>query len=301
MLSNLSTVRLPKIALPRFSKKAPALIAKWVSLIFVFLMAWTLGSLAWYWVSPYQGKITNATYDKSASSSVNSLPYQLSQITNSNLFGLYDQSAPNAGALPVVEAPITNLNLTLVGVVYATSPSKGLAIISNGAQQTIYAVDETIEGTGVVLKQVLPDRVIFSNRQRNETLMLDGVEYEKIDRLGQSIEPQKVAKAPTASNPNLAKIKQEIMQNPQSLLKYITLSQVREQGKVVGYRLGPGSDAHFFNESGIKSGDVAVAINNVDLTDPAKMSEIWKTLSDSSEINMTVKRQGQLHKIYISL
>lgn len=301
MLSNLSTMRLPKIALPRFSKRAPALVAKWVSLIFVFLMAWTLGSLAWSWVSPYQGKITNATFDKSASSPINSLPYQLSQITNSNLFGLYDQTAANTEALPVVEAPITDLNLTLVGVVYATTPNKGLAIISNGAKQTIYAVDETIEGTGVVLKQVLPDRVIFSNRQRNETLMLDGVEYEKTDRVGQRIEPEKVARAPAASNPSLIKIKQEIMQNPQSLLKYITLSQVREQGKVVGYRLGAGSDARFFDASGIKPGDIAISINNVDLTDPAKMSEIWKTLSDSSEINITVRRQGQLHKIYISL
>ncbi len=302
MLSNLSAVRPPKIALPKFSKGTPDLIAKWVSFILVFFLAWTLGSLVWFWVSPYQGKITNATVDKSASSTINSLPYQLSQITNSNLFGLYDQNAPNAGALPVVEAPITDLNLTLVGVVYATSPRKGLAIISNGSQQTIYGVDETIEGTGVVLKQVLPDRVIFSNRQRNETLMLDGVKYEKTAQTqGGLVEKTRAARAPSAPNPGLIKIKQEIIKNPQSLLKYITLSQVREQGRVIGYRLGPGSDVRFFNDSGIKSGDVAVAINNVDLTDPSKMSEIWQSLSDSSEINMTVKRQGQLHKIYISL
>lgn len=294
MLSNLSTGRIPQLVPPKFSKGLLARIAKWVSIILVFSLAWTLGGLAWFWVAPYQGKITNADLNELASSTNNAIAYQLSQITNSNLFGIFDQNAPNADALPVVEAPITDLNLTLVGVVYATSPRKGLAVISNGSQQTIYGVGETIEGTGVELKQVLADRVIFRNRERNETLMLDGVDYENTP-------PQTAPKIPTTTNPELVKIKQEIMRNPQSLLKYITLSQVREQGKVVGYRLGPGSDVRFFKDAGIKQGDIATVINNVDLTDPSQMNQIWKSLTDSSEINMTVKRNGQLHKIYISL
>lgn len=286
---------------PRLTKAFSDTMAKWASRLLVFFLAWILGQRIWLFVeTPVVSRVALVSTPINVSGSSPVSANKIEQLINFNLFGLY-----NAG-IPVVEsvtnAPRTSLNLTLVGLVANSAPARGLAVIANSGSQSIYGIGETITGTGVVLRQVMADRVILRNSGRDEALMLEGVDYTKG---GQSLVTTEQQKSPSQSKntdkADLSEIKTEILKKPQALLKFITLSQEREGKNIIGYRLGPGSDPRLFKQSGLKNGDVAVSINNIDLTNPSEMNKIWQSLSDASEIILTVRRNGQLHKIHIGL
>lgn len=287
---------------PQLTKAMSDSFAKWVSCFLLLSCAWILGQFGWLFAgTPEVLLVSSSTKQVNTALSSHAPMYQLDQLINLELFGGYKSVNPFSES--VVNAPRTNLTLTLVGLVANSSPSRGLAVIGNSGTQSIYGVGETIKGTSVVLRQVLADRVILSNNGRDETLMLEGVDFSNNTQL--SSEQKKSDK--TKLNPkksaesDLSSIKAEILKSPQSLLKFITLSQERDASGVVGYRLGPGRDARLFKESGLKNGDIAVSINGIDLTNPSEMNKIWRSLSDASEITLSVRRDGQLHTIHIGL
>ena len=76
----------------------------------------------------------------------------------------------------------TRLNLTLTGVVASSEQEAGTAIIENRGSQAVYGLGEKIEGTNATLQKVYNDRVIIKNGVRNETLMLDGIDYDEANR-----------------------------------------------------------------------------------------------------------------------
>lgn len=301
MSANLRINRIVDWLQPRLTKAFSDTVAQWTSYLLILFLAWALGQLVWLAAgSSTISLATSVIKSTKINSNSESSAYELDQLINLNLFGLYNAAIPIAGN--AITAPRTNLNLTLVGLVANSAPSRGLAVIANSGSQSIYGVGETITGTGVVLRQVMVDRVILRNSGRDEALMLEGVDYTKDTQSLENKEQNKLqSKTPQAGKADLSNIKAEILKNPQSLLKFITLSQARDGQNIIGYRLGPGSDPRLFKESGLKNGDVAVSINGVDLTNPSEMNKIWQSLSDASEIILTVRRDGQLHKIYIGL
>ncbi|OEE74667.1 type II secretion system protein GspC [Enterovibrio norvegicus FF-162] len=303
MSANFGIQRLMDWAQPQLGKEFPAKAAKWTTRLLLLALAWTLGRLVWFWVTPPLVDVSS-TAAVIAQSGQQSPAYQLDQLANRHFFGRFSEKrAPvERKPEPVVDAPRTRLNLTLVGLVASSEPERGLAVIANRGAQKTYGVGEAIEGTRVILRQVLNDRVILRNNGNDEALMLAGIDYSTTGQKPVGKTPPAASRTPVNKGaPDLTNIKAEIMNNPQSLLKYITLSQEQGEGGLIGYRLGPGSDSRLFKEAGLQSGDVAVGINGADLTDPAEMNRIWQSLSDASEISLTVQRDGQLHEIYIGL
>ncbi len=297
MSANVAIKKIEGWLQPLLTKAFSDSLSKWVFYLLLLTFAWMLGQFGWLLAGRPEISLASSP-DKSAKTEVSTqkTPYQLDQLINLDLFGGYKSVSSLSGT--EINAPRTNLTLTLVGLVANSSPSRGLAVIDNSGAQEIYGIGDKITGTAVVLRQVLADRVILSNNGRDEALMLEGVDYSKN---AQVTPEQKTTQPKAAGKVDLSSIKAEILKTPQSLLKFITLSQERGPNGIVGYRLGPGSDSRLFKESGLKTGDVAVSINGLDLTDPSLMNKIWQNLSDASEISLSVRRDGQLHKIYIGL
>ena len=94
---------------------------------------------------------------------------------------------------------------------------------------------------------------------------------------------------------------EEIAKDPQSVFKYITISPVKKDGDIVGYRVSPGRDAALFNDVGLQPGDIAVQLNGIDLSDPSSSVQLMQVMSDPQELNLTVERDGQQYDIYIQL
>ncbi|WP_261816437.1 type II secretion system protein GspC [Vibrio gallicus] len=281
-----------------------AQIAGSMTLIFMVLSAWIAGFLFWQFmnidsgVERWRPSSQTVTAQKSNTKQLN-----MDQLLDADLFGKEEQK-PVVAVKQVVDAPKTRLNLVLVGVVASSNTKNSLAVIANRGSQGTYGIGEKIEGTRVTLSNVLGDRVIIDNQGRNETLMLEGLEYKKVDAAQQQIARSQSQSNVQGNNPkldvsNLESIKEAISENPQQFLKYIRLSQVNRDGKLVGYRVRPGRDRALFDSVGLKDGDIAVELNGADLTDPKSMGEIWKSLNQLTELNLTVERDGQRYDIYL--
>ncbi|MEF1297832.1 type II secretion system protein GspC, partial [Vibrio parahaemolyticus] len=202
----------------------------------------------------------------------------------------------------VKDAPKTRLNLTLVGAVASSNPQTSLAVIANRGKQATYGISEEIEGTRATLKAVLVDRVIIDNEGRDETLMLEGVEYKKLSESPQATRVQAAQKEPAPDvSDKLEQIREEIAKDPQSVFKYITISPVKKDDAIIGYRVSPGRDAALFNDVGLEPGDIAVQLNGIDLSDPSSSVQLMQVMSDPQELNLTVERDGQQYDIYIQL
>lgn len=264
------------------------------TLVLLALIAWFVGILFWSILTPAPSVSHWAAPSVTSTHIVRNNGVRTSDLTNSDLFGRYSQESITSK--PVVkDAPQTRLNLTLVGAVASNNPKLSLAVIANQGKQSTYGLGETIDGTRVTLKSVLVDRAIIDNQGRDETLMLEGIDYSK---LNQNATP-KAAESPKSSNTNLVKIREEISQDPQKIFQYIRLSQVMDEGKLKGYRVRPGQQRELFDSVGLQDGDIATVLNGRDLTDSSQMTALWKDALSAQQWNLTVERNGQVHDIYI--
>ncbi|MBR9788060.1 MAG: type II secretion system protein GspC [Vibrionaceae bacterium] len=269
--------------------------------LFIALAGWLLGKIVWLLI-PQTSEIT--PWRPSAGNVIagnNNDAIDFNALQNAHLFGQYSEQKPVIIEQPVVkDAPKTRLNLTLVGAVASNQVQTSLAVIANRGKQSTYGIGEEIEGTRATLKAVLVDRVIIENQGRDETLMMQGIEYNKLSespqlRRAQAAQPESVA------GDKLEQIREQIAQDPKSVFKYISISPVKNGDDIVGYRVAPGRDAALFNDVGLESGDIAVQLNGIDLSDPSSSAELMRIMSDPQELNLTVEREGQQYEIYIQL
>lgn len=268
--------------------------------------AWVVGQLFWLMqnsaetVTPWRAQPVSSQHQSQSS-------LDTSTLKNSHLFGVYQQEAKKVEKPVVQDAPKTRLNLTLVGVVASSDDTKSLAVIANRGSQSTYGINEQIEGTRAQLKAVFSDRVIIDNSGRDETLMLAGIDYSKLSaNAPAATKPAQNRHGNNSANNNasnsaakLESIRTEIAEDPQKVFQYVRMSQVKRDGNVLGYRVTPGKEPELFRSVGLESGDIAVQLNGQDLTDPAAMSNIFKSISELSELSLTVERDGQNHDINI--
>ncbi|EJA7360221.1 type II secretion system protein GspC [Vibrio alginolyticus] len=272
--------------------------------LFIAITGWILGKIVWLAI-PQSSEVPQwrpSASSVAASNRGDAIDFNALQ--NANLFGKYTEQKAAVVEQPIVkDAPKTRLNLTLVGAVASSDANTSLAVIANRGKQATYGLGEEIEGTRATLKAVLVDRVIIDNQGRDETLMMQGIEYKKLSESPQvaRAQAQRAEAATSDVGEKLEQIRGEIAKDPQSVFKYITISPVKKDGDIVGYRVSPGRDAALFNDVGLQPGDIAVQLNGIDLSDPSSSVQLMQVMSDPQELNLTVERDGQQYDIYIQL
>lgn len=211
---------------------------------------------------------------------------ELGEVSRLALFG---KAIPKAQAKAAVaaNAPRTQLNAQLNGVLASSDPAKSIAIIAMSGIQNSYGVGDMIDGTQARIRQVYPDRVIIERDGRDETLMLDGEEYGK--------------PLPQTNAAPLGSLRSELMADPGKITDYLNISPVQVDGRMTGYRLNPGSNPAFFNQSGLQANDLAISINGLDLRDNMQAMQAMQQMAGATEMTVTVERQGEQFDIYVRL
>ncbi|MFL9594741.1 GspC family type II secretion system variant ExeC [Aeromonas veronii] len=211
---------------------------------------------------------------------------ELGEVSRLALFG---KAIPKAQAKAAVaaNAPRTQLNAQLNGVLASSDPAKSIAIIAMSGIQNSYGVGDMIDGTQARIRQVYPDRVIIERDSRDETLMLDGEEYGK--------------PLPQTDAAPLGSLRSELMADPGKITDYLNISPVQVDGRMTGYRLNPGSNPEFFNQSGLQANDLAISINGLDLRDNMQAMQAMQQMAGATEMTVTVERQGEQFDIYVRL
>ena len=231
----------------------------------------------------------------------------IAKIQQLNLFG-------NAAANPaepvaeVTDAPETRLNLTLTGVVASSEQDAGTAIIENRGSQAVYGLGEKIEGTNATLQKVYNDRVIIKNGVRNETLMLDGIDYEEANRRRESqvrnrpeIEEDEYEDDDVELSDEALEATAALRERPASFTDFISISPKTEEGQLIGYQVSPGKEPELFKSAGLQAGDVITQINGLDLTDLQQSQEALSELRNAQNIELTIIRDGSLTTLYLDL
>ena len=273
-------------------------VTRLLTYLLVVILAWVLGRLVWSIIEPSPVVARWQPLAVTVNTSQQQLP--VNELLSLNLFGSYQANAAVVAKKPVKQdAPQTQLRLTLVGVVASSIPSKALAVVTNNGKQNTYGINEVIDNTRATLIAVYNDRVIIRNNGRDETLMLEGLKFTKPSVT--AAESQRNTVQTNSNTAELAKIKQEILSEPQTLFSYIRLSQVKKDGQIEGYRVNPGKNRILFDQVGLKANDLAVSINGNSLTNPAIMAKLWGELSSATDFTLTVERDGQLHDVHIEL
>jgi general secretion pathway protein C len=215
----------------------------------------------------------------------------LSVLTDSHLFGEATQQA--APVVPeVVDAPDTTLSLTLKGILAREENSDGRAvpgaiISSSRGEDRTYQVGQTIDSSdGATLHSVYADRVLLNRNGRLETLRLP-------KELAASASPMAMPQSPLPqAAPAQGSLREVITDNATRLTDIVRLAPHVQEGQVVGFRVNPGRDRATFEALGLQPGDVVTDINGTVLDDPSQGLQVFQSLGESTQANVTVLRDG---------
>ena len=245
---------------------------------------------------------------------------QVKAIQALNLFGAFSQQ-PTARVEEVVEdAPETRLKLTLTGVVASSDKASAAAVIESAGKQATYSVGENIKGTRAVLEDVFNDRVLLKVSGRLETLMFEGLLFDKnikvikprynqqtatqaANNKGQIFSPTNIVdqRDNKALNQVTKSLQKKLADDPGKITDYLRISPKRVKGKITGYRLMPAKDPTFFQSAGLKSGDVAIQMNGFDLTAPREAAQALQSLKEQREVSLLLDRNGDITEILFSI
>lgn len=290
-----------------YAKLPVALLNRLFALIFLLLLAWLAARFSWLLMpaAPATAVVAPVGVATAPASSAQ----DIQKLIDARLFGQYQpKSAEPAPVQTVTDAPQTSLNLKLTGVVAtAKKPEQGTAVIENSGVEQVYAIDEQIEGTAAVLKQVLEDRILLQVSGRMETLMLDGVEYQKLSEANGALDESglaEVAPAPESYSPaaeEVASMRREMLNEPAKFFDYVRITPRHRNGQMYGYALLPGKDAELFAKMGLRPNDVAIEINGVRLNDMQQAYGVINELREASQASIKIERDGEIRDIQVNL
>ncbi|HIA4028494.1 TPA: type II secretion system protein GspC [Escherichia coli] len=221
-------------------------------------------------------------------------------ISQQNWFGKYQRVAvPVKQPEPVAE---TRLNVVLRGIAFGARPG---AVIEEGGKQQVYLQGERLGSHNAVIEEINRDHVMLRYQGKMERLSLAEEERSTVaatNKKAVSDEAKQAVAEPAASAPVEipAAVRQALAKDPQKIFNYIQLTSVRKEG-IVGYAVKPGADRSLFDASGFKEGDIAIALNQQDFTDPRAMIALMRQLPSMDSIQLTVLRKGARYDISIAL
>jgi len=260
----------------------------WVSLIFVVLIAYYLARVALLlfpssaetlWAPPQSIGTGQAIANQGNSDE------QYKSIVDSHLFGIATASDVKPVPTETENAPDTRLNLKLRATVATTETEIAHAIIADGSgNEKVYFVEDAIPG-GASLHRVDMDRVIL-----NRGGVLEALRLPK-EFAGSPSPPSR----PANQRRSTAKtsVQQLLNQNAATLAQIIRPQPFMPNGQLKGYRVFPGRNRQQFISLGLRPGDLVTEINGVALNNPAQGMEIFSTLGETSQVSVTIERNGR--------
>lgn len=284
------------------SKVSPARqrqLALLLTALLAVVALWWLAQLTWRVLTPADTVVIPPNNQVSRTSAPQ---IRVGALQALNLFG--DRAAQETTTETALNAPETTLNVRLVGLVASSRQERSAAIIEQGGSQRTYIVGEQIGNSRARVEQILPDRVLLDNGGRREVLYIEGRDGSEAQLRMPSVAPTtsrssareaaEPVRIDAQDNPDVAAAVASVRDNPSAILEIINIAPLREGQQVVGYRLQPRENTELFAALGLQSGDVAVAINGFDLSDPAQALAAINELQDASRAIIQVRRDNEL-------
>lgn len=267
----------------------------WVSLLLVALIGYYLARIGWLLYPVDAGPLwtpPQVVATQSATPAGNPESYE--SIVAAHLFGTASAEVAPEPAETTEDAPDTRLNLKLRATVSADDQEIAHAIIADSSgTEKVYFVKDSIPG-GATLHQVQIDRVILNRGGVLEALRLPKDFDGTASGLGRSTARTSAARGASNSDNNLQQI---VASNAANFAQIIRPQPFMPNGQLKGYRVFPGRNRQQFIALGLRPGDLVTEVNGIALNNPAQGMEIFRTLSESSQVTVTVERNGQRQEL----
>ena len=258
-----------------FSKIFIGSLPVYLSLLFGFVIALQLINLTWKIIYP----VNSVTYSIDSSLLKNNSVDAYKNLSGDPFIKGTNQSLNQVFSIDV---PPTSLSLRLYGIRYSNSGQLDAAILGfDPNNQRIYKTNEVI-ADNIILEFIEPERVVISRGGIRESVTFD---------------------SDTALSPEITKvlansskgIKVEDI-NSSALSQMISFQPYFSNGTLKGYQIYPGNQSKLFDSSGLKSGDVLVAVNGLDIKDPSVLKELsvfgqvkLNLIRDDDDLSIIVK------------
>ena len=287
MKNNITNLLAGSVTLQTTFQRFPEIL----SVILIAGFSYTLATITWGLLPDnHESAVTPVIVSHNAPKTNSTQLFR--QLSNAHLFGVAAKQTKAAST----SAPVTKLKFVLKGVL-ATSPmSLASAIIAHkkNGPEDIYGIGDKLPGN-VTIKEIHPDHVILSRSGQLETLKLP-------DNSGsQSFITSDRARAAPIGKQSLKDVRNHILKDPTSFGDYALPIVVKEKGKQIGYRLDLQAKGEVFTAAGLRATDVITSINGIKLDSPQKSMRALRKMRTSSQLNLTVNRNGADVKINLRL
>lgn len=247
----------------------------YLSLLFGFVIALQLINLTWKIIYP----VNSVTFSIDSSLLKNNSVDAYKNLSGDPFIKGTNQSLNQVFSIDV---PPTSLSLRLYGIRYSNSGQLDAAILGfDPNNQRIYKTNEVI-ADNIILEFIEPERVVISRGGIRESVTFDSdtvLSPETIKVLANSSKGIRV---------------EDI--NSSALSQMISFQPYFSNGTLKGYQIYPGNQSKLFDSSGLKSGDVLVAVNGLDIKDPSVLKELsvfgqvkLNLIRDDDDLSIIVK------------
>lgn len=251
--------------------------------------------LTWLWLAPAPAFVAVEKSSNQAGAQAPSI--SVDQIGRWHLFGL--PATPQQASAKKISA--SQLGAKLEGII--SGSAFPLVILRVGGKVRLLGVGDALS-SGVTIVSIAPDRVVISNQGR-----LESIAFPKPASLDQAPAPSAASltgNAAAASSPPVAASvraqAEQVLRNPQTLLRFVRVSPVQQNGALHGYALRPvpGQSA-FMRALGLAPGDVLTSVNGMPVNDPSLLPQIMPLLNSGQPLQVEIERGGQPMNVTINL
>lgn len=261
-----------------------------IEVALVILLASQFAGMTWSFVGHNSDELPRWSASRSSRSSSSAASNNYPALSQLHLFGEPVIEIPEAviAVQDIRDIPRSQLQARVTGLVTHPVATQSIAIIRNGNREESYRIGDSIHRTSAEITMIYPDRVIVENNGQQEALLL----YPN--------EPDRPVQQ-TITQGTVKEVRQQLLENPQSLMELVSITPVRQNGALLGYRVNPRSNPELFQSVGLISNDLAVSINGFDLTDTQEAMQAFRELPEARQVVLTVEREGQLQNIEVRL
>lgn len=200
--------------------------------------------------------------------------------------------------------------LRLKGTLAGRQPESGIALIATtDAGEQVFTVGSEMPGNRI-LREVHANHVVI---ERNSQLSI-----LELPREGSSRQASSTSR--TASGPGSNRQQQRSSNvldsgalrvaapsapvnvgslDPQTIARQVRPMAVHEDGRMVGFRLQTGRDSEFLQQVGLRSSDVIIAVDGMEMTDLGAGFRAVQQLQGSDRATVRIRRDGREQTITV--
>lgn len=195
----------------------------------------------------------------------------------------------------------TRLQLTLNGIIESDTEKNSRAVITYQGQQDQYAIGDSLPVRGrVLLRRLLNDRVLIENSGKIEALYL--FDKRKVAQTAAARPTPQAQRNTAAQRSSLgSSMRQRLLDNPMSITDVVRISEARENGQLIGYKVRPSRDREQFEQLGLQTNDIVLAVNGVALDNVSNAMRVFQTLRTETEASFDISRSGENISLVVSL